>query len=305
MSEPVAPQPSMRRGFAPGWVLGAMLLSFVAAFGVAYWIYARYVAFERRAARHLVEDAELAVRADLEKVALYAPFRDEVLAQLQDSKAEPRLKPRLVRLSQHTGVELGVDVREVVYSRGRRPGAWVLAVGGMFPKTGVVQGLRDLLVEEGHRPRFEAANERLYLTSGAVVQQAADSVVIVASDLPALTSALIPSQRYETLELGLGEPPLSVAFVDGSARLNAAFGADAPETLRLVLHEPGPEESVGSTRSMTALVSEVSGLPGDSIQFKVVGPSQRAAEVRVGSEHLRRVAKHWATTLRTAAFPEH
>ena len=57
----------------------------------------------------MVEGAWFAVRADLEKIVLYAPLRDEVLPLVQAPQADPRLKPRLIRLSQHTGVELGVD----------------------------------------------------------------------------------------------------------------------------------------------------------------------------------------------------
>ena len=313
MNEPPELEPSRRVGVAPGWVLGALLLSFVGAFGAAFWIYERYVAFERRAARHVVDGAWLAVRADLEKIVVYAPFRDEVLPLVQEPKADPRLKPRLIRLSQHTGVELGVDVREIVFSRGQRHGSWVLAVGGMFPKAGVVRGIHDVLVEEGQRPRFDAGIERLYLPTGVVVQQAPDSVVVFASDAEALTSALAPSERYQTLDLGLGEPALSVALVGGHgtsgsldatrARLNAAVDTDQPETLRLQLREPGPTGSVESIENVAALVTKVTGLPRDSIQFKVAGPSQWVAAVPMTSEHVSRAAKHWATMFRTAAFP--
>lgn len=304
MREPPEVERASRRGIAPGWVLGALLLSFVAAFGVAFWIYERYVAFERRAARHLVDGAQLALRADLEKIVLYAPFRDEVLPLVQEPEADPRLKPRLIRLSQHTGVELGVDVREVVYSRGARSGSWALAVGGMFPKGGVVQGLHALLVEEGHRARFDAGSERLYLASGAVVQQAADSVVVFASDPQALASALAPSDRYQGLGLGLATPALSVAFIDtNSARLNASLDTDQPETLQLVLQGPDATSSVENTRTVTELVIKVTGLPRDSIQFKVTGPRQWAATVPVTGEHVRVAAERWATVLRRAAFP--
>jgi hypothetical protein len=138
-----------------------------------------------------------------------------------------------------------------------------------------------------------------------VVQQAADSVVVFASDEPALASALAPSERYQALDLGLGEPPLSVVFVDGAhARLNAALDTDQPEMLRLTLRGPAPTGSVENTRMLAALIGKVTGLPRDSVQFKVAGPSQWAAVVPVTSEHLRRAAEHWATTLRTAAFPE-
>ncbi|HEY6728042.1 MAG TPA: hypothetical protein VI197_28730 [Polyangiaceae bacterium] len=306
MSEPREVERRARGGVAPGWVLGALLLSFGVAFGVAFWIYERYVAFERRAAKHLVEGAELAVRADLEKVVLYAPFRDEVLPLVQEPTADPRLKPRLIRLSQHTGVELGVDVREVVYSRGARSGSWALAVGGMFPKSGVVRGLHELLLEEGHQPRFDADTERLYLSSGAVVQQAEDSVVVFASDQQALASALAPSQRYQALDLGLGEPALSVAFVDGAhVRLNAALDTGQPERLQLTLRGPAATGSVENTRTLVGLVTKVTGLPPDSVQFEVVGPSRWAAVVPVTNEHLRRAAEFWASSLRTVAFPEH
>jgi len=299
---------SQRRGVAPAWVLGALLLSFLGAFGVAVVIYQRYVAFERRAARHLVGAPRLAVRADLEKIALYAPFRERLLPLVQGTQTDPRLKPRLIRLSQHTGVELGVDVREIVYSRGERPETWVLAMGGMFPKTGVVAGLHEVLVEEGHEYAFDAATQRLQLPNHVVVQQAADSVVLFASDPEALESALDPSDRYQALELGLGAPALCVAVVaatpgDTSARLNASVSAEDPGTLKLALREAGRALSAEETREFVTFVSRVTGLSTDSIHFKVTGPSQRVATVPITSEHLSQAAERWATLLRTAAFP--
>ena len=293
-----------RRGIAPGWVLGALLLSFLAAFGVAVWIYQRYMAFERRAARHLVGDAQLVARADLEKIVLYAPFRERVLPLVQEATADPRLKPRLIRLSQHTGVEVGVDVREVVYSRGERPGSWVLAVGGMFPKTGVVSGLQAVLLEEGRQGEFDAATERLTFPNGVVVEQAADSVVLFASDPESLASALAPSERYQALDLGLGEPALSVAWVVGAgARLNASLATHEPETLRLNLRQPGAGAAAAENAEPSlALVTKVTGLPRDSIQFKANGPSQWLAAVPVTTEHISRAAEAWATALRKDAF---
>lgn len=316
MSDASKQEPSSKRaGVAPRWVFGALLLSFIGAFGAAFWIYQRYVAFERRAARHVVDGAWFAVRADLEKIVLYAPFRDEMLPLVQEPKADPRLKPRLIRLRQHTGVELGVDVREIVFSRGKRPGSWVLAVAGMFPKAGVVQGIHDLLVEEGHQPRFETGSERLFLSTGVVVEQASDNVVLFASDPEALASALPPSDRYQALELGLAEPALSLAFVSGhgpdgamgsaGTRLNVAVAADQPETLRLSVHEPGMQRSVKSTQDAAALVAKVTGLPRDSIKFEVAGPSHWKAAVPMQGEHLSRAVKQWTTSFRTAAFPGH
>ena len=299
---------SRRTGVAPGWVLGALLVSFLGAFGVAVVIYQRYVAFERHAARHLVGSARLAVRADLEKIVLYGPFREHLLPLVQGAETDPRMKPRLVRLNQHSGVELGVDVREVVYSRGLRPETWVLAIGGMFPKTGVVAGIHEVLVEEGHDYRFDAETQRLHLPNRVVVQQAADSVVLFASDPEALTSALTPSERYQALQLGLGAPALSLAVVgvtltDPRALLNASVTAEEPDVLKLALHEPDRSASAEETRDLAAFVSKATGLPTDSIQFKVVGPSQRVATVPITSEHLSRAAAEWAALLRTAAFP--
>lgn len=299
---------SGRKGVAPAWVLGALLLSFLAAFGVAVAIYQRYVAFERRAARHLVGAPQLAVRADLEKIALYAPFRERLLPLVQETETDPRLKPRLIRLSQHSGVELGVDVREVVFSRGDRPETWVLAMSGMFPKTGVVAGLHQVLVEEGHDYPFDAETQRLHLPNQVLVQQAADSVVLFASGPEALASALEPSERYQALELGLGAPALSVAVVamtpgGPSARLNASVSAEDPGTLKLAVHEPGRAVSGEETREFAALVSTVTGLSPESIRFKVTGPSERVATVPITSKHLSQAAGRWATLLRTAAFP--
>lgn len=308
-----------RVGVAPRWVLAALALSFLVAFGVASLIYRRYVAFERRAARHLIWDAQVAVRADLENVAFYAAFRDELLPLVQGTHTDPRLKPRLIRLSQHSGVELGVDIREIAFSRGRDPDTWVLAVSGMFPKAGVVQGIHDVLAEEGHEYPFDRQTQRLSLPGrssqrqSVVVQQASDSVVLFASDPESLASALAPSERYQVLELGLGEPALSAAFLapswqgsgagPGAARLNAALRAADPSSLQLVLHDAEPTRAAANAASAAASVVKVTGLSGDSIQFKVDGPTRRVAQVRLTSEQVQRVVQGWAAELRRVAFP--
>lgn len=307
-------QPRTREGIAPRWVLLGLVLSLVAALLVAAYLYRRYVAFDRRAAEHLVADPALVVRLDLEHVALYSPFHERLLPLVTQGQKDASMKPRLTRLRQRAGVELGVDIRELVYSRGPTGKNWAVAVSGMFPPRGVVRGIHEVLREEGRNTSFDPALGRLRFDNGALLQEAADSVLVFASDPETLTRALAPTQRYEALALGKAKPSLSVvvrgAFLGGPAgrdrqewagyQLNASLDKSAPDQLTLDLRSP--ESKPAKAAEIAGLVAPVLAVPESSLKFVVSGPNVLQARVQVSGDNLARAADHLALLLRESAF---
>lgn len=310
--------PRPRQGVAPRWVLLGLALSFLVAFLIAVYLYRRYVAFERRAAEHLVAEPALVVRVDLEHVSLYAPFHEHLMPLVIWGQPEAPMKPRLTRLKQHSGIEVGVDIRELVFSRGASSGAWAIAVSGMFPPQGVVEGIGAAIREEGNEAAFDAGLARLRFGNGVLLQQAADSVLVFASDARTLNQALGPTERYEALGLGKAKPSLSVvvraALLAGPAggepphevggfasgfQLNASLDKSTPDQLTLELRTPADAEPPAST---VHLVAKTLGVPEASVRFVVSGPNQRRAQLQVSGKNLARAADQLARGLREAAF---
>ncbi|MGF2075697.1 hypothetical protein, partial [Enterococcus casseliflavus] len=79
---------------------------------------------------------------------------------------DPRLKPRLKRLEQHTRIEFVIDLREIAVARGPNPGDWVVIFGGLFPKENVVSGLRRVFEEEGISPQLSPSGRSFTLPGG-------------------------------------------------------------------------------------------------------------------------------------------
>jgi hypothetical protein len=200
-----------RRSFSFRTVLLGLLVSFALAGAAAVYLYYVYLQYERVAARHLPRDTRAAVRLDLEKVVLYEPIRRHVLplanerarAGGADSAARPT---RLERIQSATGIELGVDLRELVLGWGPGPGDWVLVVGGRFPRDGVLPGLERVLREEGHPWSRSADGSALLSPEGHALGQAADGSLIAASGEQVLRSALPDSDTFERLGLPLAGP---------------------------------------------------------------------------------------------------
>src|SRR5262245_12328516 len=121
------PVPARVLAFAGAGVAAALVL-------VAFVAYRELIHYERRAIEHVPEGAELALRVDLEQVVLFDPVRRHLLplldrAPLGDAPVEP--VSRLLRLRE-AGVNLGMDLREVVFARIEPGAGWLLALGGIF-----------------------------------------------------------------------------------------------------------------------------------------------------------------------------
>lgn len=180
--------------------LGAALLV-----AVAWFAYRELIHYERRAIEHVPAGAELALRVDVEQVVLFEPVRRHLLPLLDRALlgdvARPPSSPRLVRLRE-AGVNLALDLREVVFAR-LGPGAgWVLALGGIFGTEPLLPRIEQALRQE---PGIRWSSERgmiILQPSGVALGQANDGTLLIARDAALLERALPPSRSYEAVGLG-------------------------------------------------------------------------------------------------------
>ncbi len=312
-----------RPGIAPHWVLAGLGVSFVLAFGIAVVLYQRYVAYDRIASQHLVDDPELALRIDLEKVLLYEPFREHLLPLMRRGERNPRLKPRVTRLRQHTNIELGVDIREIVFSTTSTRKRWVVALAGMFPKRGVVEGIHRVLLEESIASRFDPATRQLRFENGVIAAQAGDGVVVFGSDPTAVEQALEPGQEYRRWGLSESHEASLVRRgpIEGSKsqRARDADGEIGPMSIgpmSMVLRVGRPDELAvrvetrraartvrsDAERDVGALLAKFANIPASSLKFEVSGPNELAAHLAVTSAELDRAAASLAALLELLAF---
>jgi hypothetical protein len=188
------------RALALASCLGAAVLV-----ALAYLAYRELIHYDRRAIEHVPAGAELALRVDLEQLVLFEPVRKHLLplvdrAPFTPPGSEPGGAPRLRRLREEAGLNLVLDLRELVFAR-VPDGRWVLALGGLFGSRRLLPRIEEVLRREPElRLRREAAMLILD-ASGVALGQAEDGVLLVGSDAAMLERALRPSRAYE--ELGL------------------------------------------------------------------------------------------------------
>ena len=191
--------PGVRIGFGHRTVFTVFGLSLAVAFVGGLFIYFKFVAYGRVAARHLPEDTRLAARIDVETLLISDPVRARLLPLFDQGVPRADLKARHDRFRARTGVELGRDLREIVLSVS--DSGWVLVFGGKFPKSGLVESLQATLAEE---PTASVLTDGvLQVENGPSIGQASDGALVVASDASRLKAALRGGGTY----LKLGLPP--------------------------------------------------------------------------------------------------
>ncbi len=198
-----------RREFSSRAVmLGALAAVCLAALGV--WVaYRELIQYERRAAEHLPMGVGFAGRLDLEQVLLFEPVRRHLfplIDKLPFTSAAPnrsasKANDRLTRLRELAGVNVGLDLREILIAGAEKPGDWVLVLGGLFQKQGLVSAVENLLREEQVAGLAREGDVLSFEPWGIALGQAADGSLILASNRPTLESALPATQRF--VELGL------------------------------------------------------------------------------------------------------
>jgi hypothetical protein len=185
----------------------------------AWFAYLRLLHYRRCAVEHLLPEAQLVARLDVEQVVLFEPVRRHLLPLLNAlpltlAAGQGRLADadRLGRLRRDAGLNLGLDLREIVVATADRGQRWVVVFGGLFPHAGLVPAIEQALQGSGAAgwAHFDAALE--FTPSGVSLGQAEDGVLILASDPDTLRASLLPSEQFHALGLsreGAGAARLS------------------------------------------------------------------------------------------------
>jgi hypothetical protein len=173
-------------------VLFGLVALLAAALGGMWFAFEQMVDYERRAVYHVPEGAQLALRVDLEQVVLFEPVRRHVFPVLGKQLA---VNDGLKALERHTGIRLAIELREVMAARQAQSGAWVFAVGGLFPERGVLEGLARLAEERGlggcnlGDGMLRCPKQKIFVT------RADDGILLLGS-----SEALVASAREVTAE---------------------------------------------------------------------------------------------------------
>lgn len=235
---------SARAGLSSRWVLGVFLLSLLAAMGGAVYVYARFVQYDKIAARHLPPDTRVAARIFVEHRHLLLPARSHLLPLLEQVGRSPGAaspRSRVDRLQERLGVELVRDLRELVVGLGPTASDWVVVLAGKYGALPVAGGLVAVMNAEGlgwsALPDGLACDPR-----GPCVGQAADGAVVIGSSAERVRAALVPQDT--AARLGLREDA-ALALAVGSA----PWQRYAPPSL---VREAEALPALRSIRSLTA-----------------------------------------------------
>ncbi len=202
---------SERPSFSHRRVFVGLALSLLAAAGAAVYLYFTYIQYDRVAALHLPPNTAAALRLDLEKVVLYEPVRRHLLPLANEvppgrQGARAPGPTRLERVQSATGIELGVDLRELVLGWGPGPTDWVLVVGGRFPRKAVLEGVQRVLGEEGVVWGLSQDGAALVSEGGIALGQAGDGTLIAAANEALLRAALPVTDAHRRLALPVEGP---------------------------------------------------------------------------------------------------
>jgi hypothetical protein len=187
---------------------------------VGFVAYRELLHYERRAVTHVPDGAGFAVRVDLEQLVLFEPIRRHLLALVERvsfsdepassaasgaSGASAAATPavgRLARLREQAGLNLGLDLRELVVASFDDGDAWIVAAGGIFPSGDLLDRVANVLAAEPGA-RLRRQGPLLLLGPGELaLGRAADGVLVLGSSASAVERALIPSDAHTALGVG-------------------------------------------------------------------------------------------------------
>lgn len=183
----------------------ALAVFVLGVFVVGYWVLVRY---EDKVARHVPKDAVAALRLDVEQVVLYEPIRKHVFPVVDGAKTNAS---RLAKLKQETGVNLGMDLREIMVAL-LPQGRYVAAVGGLFPTSDLLRKTLTVLPPD-HGCKLTGARLGCTLEGASVwFEQAEDGVVLMSNSEQVLDAALVPSDQREA-RWSLEHAPITLGVV--------------------------------------------------------------------------------------------
>jgi hypothetical protein len=244
-----AQQPSERRSFSHRTVFVGLVISLICAVGVAVYIYFRYVRYERVAATHVPAGTQVALRIDLEKVVLFEPVRAHVL-ELINERPTNMPESRLERLRHYTGIELGVDARELVLASGPGAADFEIVVAGLFRSEMFLSGVERMMADEGHPLTRSADGTLLIAPGGLALGQASDRAIVLGSSERTARAALTSSTAYQALGLSRVGP-------GGFAVTGDALRGWVPAPLRLLLPNLAAVDDVTRVRGDAQLGTDV------------------------------------------------
>lgn len=213
MTQPMTPatEPARKPRRARSFKIVAFVL--LGLFGVAVVgavvAYYKLLHYERVAVHHIPPSAAWAARVDVERVALFEPVRRHLLPLVNrvgsatPAASTPSGRDLATALRQELGLNLGMDLREIVIAGGPALGDWLVVLGGIFPKRSdlIVRTSELLLSQVGVRTRPSSDDLLLFEGAGTALAQAEDGSLVFGSSAELVKAALAPSLRFA--ELGL------------------------------------------------------------------------------------------------------
>lgn len=203
----------------------------------AYFAYVKLIHYERHALEHLPIATEIAGRVDVERIVLFEPVRRYLLplideiplgSNAQTAARAPASGDRLARLRRAAGLNLGLDLREIGFGVTDKGQDWALSLGGLFPKTGMIDAIERVLRAEGAAHVVRTEQRLRFDPWGAVLAQADDGVLVLASRREILEEALPSSRRFERLGLPSDGPGSFAASAPWLQRMGVSmFPSDA------------------------------------------------------------------------------
>lgn len=314
---------NLRPGSVPyGKVLFAFALSLALAVGLAAVIYVRYLRYERRAALHLPSATTFALRIDLEQGVMFEPFRRELLPLANTGSPTSFAMTRLERLEKYTKVEFGRDIRELVVAKGKN--TWLLVVGGLFPRSGLLSGVARVLKDEEVKSELSSDRQLLLFGPRMAMAQASDGTILLGRDASVVREALAPQATHERLRLTmdgagafavLNKAPQEVSGAnpkDGRPRLSSISGTlKAGGRIQVSAHfdfvggspskqlelargilESVPGRSTADSSGLRALQSAIAGLELGAKDSVVLSASWHHEDLRGAAQWLAQVLRN-------------
>lgn len=170
----------------------------------------------------------------VEQAVVYEPFRRHLLSVFEAHRVAK--ESRVLHLERKTGLELGVDTREIAL--GVRPdGVGTVVVGGLFRRERFVSGVLQLLRDEGLETKELEAPKRIQGPRGVLVGMAEDGTIVLGGDERAFASGL---KRSEASPGAVAKKPALVVR-SGRGFDGAALGFGAVTDFSLTVTAAGAD----------------------------------------------------------------
>lgn len=163
--------------------------------------YHRLVYFERVAALHVPAGARFATRIDLEQVVLFEPVRKNLLPVLDAASASVNGQSLSQRITATTGINLAMDLREILFAVGQQEDQWLVVLSGLFPKD-VLPAVATAIVQDARLVAVPRGDGVLRLDPLAMfMTQAADGAFLISNQEALLRASVLPTQTFHSLGL--------------------------------------------------------------------------------------------------------